>query len=158
MEVRVPVRYQEPNVTQDGPARRAPTEHLDIPSVVCQAVSVAWGSVELEPEVVEWLGSLPDDQFGRVEFYIDLLAERGAQLGEPYTRQLQGKLRELRFYLGPQSDAAARITYYIATGRRIILLTVFRKQRQRGRTEINRASRVMEKCTAEGHTVEDEHD
>lgn len=58
---------------------------------------VAWGSVELEPEVVEWLEGLPDDQFGRVEFYIDLLADRGAQLGEPYTRQLQGKLRELRF-------------------------------------------------------------
>lgn len=118
---------------------------------------VAWGSVELEPEVVEWLEGLPDDQFGRVEFYIDLLADRGAQLAEPYTRQVQGKLRELRFFLGQQGDAV-RITYYIATGRRIILLTVFRKQRQRERAEIERAARAMEKCIAEGHTVEDAHD
>lgn len=118
---------------------------------------VAWGSVELEPEVVEWLDGLPDEQFGRVEFYIDLLADRGAQLGEPYTRQLQGKLRELRFYLGPQSDAV-RITYYIVTGRRIVLLTVFPKQRKRERAEIDRAVRAMEKCIAEGHTAEDEHD
>lgn len=118
---------------------------------------MTWGSVELEPEVVEWLERLPEDQFGRVEFYIDLLADRGAQLGEPYTRQLQGKLRELRFYLGPQGDAV-RITYYIATGRRIILLTVFRKQRQRERAEIDRAIRAMEKCIAEGHTTEDEYD
>ena len=99
----------------------------------------------------------PDDQFGRVEFYIDLLADRGAQLGEPYTRHLQGKLRELRFYLGQESDAV-RITYYIASGRRIILLTVFRKQRQRERVEIERAVRALEKCIAEGHAAEDEHD
>lgn len=59
--------------------------------------------------------------------------------------------------MGPQSDAV-RITYYIATGRRIILLTVFRKQRQRERAEIDRAVLVMEKCIAEGHTAEGEHD
>lgn len=123
--------------------------------MVWQSIGVAWGSVELEPEVVGWLEGLPDDQFGRVEFYIDLLADRGAQLAEPYTRQLQGKLRELRFYLGMQGDAV-RITYYIATGRRIILLTVFRKQRQRERSDIDRAVRAMEKCIAKGHTVEDE--
>ena len=64
-----------------------------------------WGTVEIEPEVADWLESLPDDQFGRVEFYIDLLAERGVRLGEPYTRHLGGKLWELRFYLGPSSEA-----------------------------------------------------
>lgn len=120
-------------------------------------MEVAWGTVELEPEVVEWLEALPDDQFGRVEFYIDLLADRGVELGEPYTRQLDGKLRELRFYLGPTGDAV-RISYYIATGRRIILLTLFRKQRQREKAEVERARRAMEKCIAEGHTVEDENE
>ncbi|MEX1038156.1 MAG: type II toxin-antitoxin system RelE/ParE family toxin [Acidimicrobiia bacterium] len=118
---------------------------------------MAWGTVELEPEVAAWLEELPDDQFGRVEFYIDLLTDRGSQLGEPYTRQLQGKLWELRFHLGPTGDAV-RITYYIATGRRIILLTVFRKQRRRERAEIDRAVRAMETCIAEGHTVEGEDD
>jgi hypothetical protein len=118
-------------------------------------VGVAWGTVELEPEVADWLEKLPDDQFGRVEFYIDLLVDPGPQLGEPYTRQLHGKLRELRFYLGPTGDAV-RITYYIATGRRIILLTVFHKQRRRERAEIDRAIRVMQTCVAEEHIAEDD--
>jgi hypothetical protein len=47
-------------------------------------------------------------------------------MDEPYTRQLPGKLRELRFHLAQQ---AVRISYRIAANRRIILLTVLRKQR-----------------------------
>ena len=39
-------------------------------------------------------------------------------LDEPYTRQLDGHLRKLRFYLG---RSATRVTYWIAPGRRIIL-------------------------------------
>jgi len=39
---------------------------------------------------------LSGDHFGQAAFYVDLLAERGVHLGEPYTRQLWGKLRELR--------------------------------------------------------------
>jgi hypothetical protein len=46
---------------------------------------------------------------------VDLLAERGPLLGEPYTRQLDGKLRELRFHL---ERRAVRVTYWIAAGRR----------------------------------------
>ncbi|MEU7959635.1 type II toxin-antitoxin system RelE/ParE family toxin [Micromonospora humida] len=60
---------------------------------------MAWGSVELEPEVRDWLEELPSTDFARAAFYIDLLASRGVLLGEPHTRQLDGKLRELRFYL-----------------------------------------------------------
>jgi hypothetical protein len=117
--------------------------------------SVPWGVVELEPEVADWVRTLPDDEFGRVEFYIDLLAERGVRLDEPYTRQLAGKLRELRFYLGAVGQAV-RIAYYIASGRRIILLTVFSKQRQRERAEIARAVRAMKRCIAEGHAAEED--
>ncbi|MEV4580789.1 type II toxin-antitoxin system RelE/ParE family toxin [Nonomuraea jabiensis] len=58
-----------------------------------------WGSVELEPEVREWLEKLSAESFARAAFYIDLLAAEDPLLGEPYTRQLDGKLRELRFYL-----------------------------------------------------------
>jgi hypothetical protein len=61
-----------------------------------------------------------------------------------------GKLRELRFYLG-SSGEAIRISYYIGSGRRIVLLTVFRKKRQRERAEVDRAHRVMERCIAESH-------
>ena len=55
--------------------------------------------VEVEPEVRSWLDSLSDRDFGRVDFLVGLLAERAETLGEPYTRHLDGKVRELRFHL-----------------------------------------------------------
>jgi plasmid stabilization system protein ParE len=75
-----------------------------------------------------WSDSLDQDDNEAAAFYADLLAERGVLLDEPYTRQLRGKLRELRFHLAQQ---AVRISYWIAADRRITLLTVFRKQRMR---------------------------
>jgi hypothetical protein len=61
-------------------------------------------------------------------------------LDEPFTRQLRGKLRELRFHVGREQV-------------RIILLTVFRKTRQRERAEIDRAWQAMRVCIA-GHLGE----
>ena len=113
---------------------------------------MSWGTIEAEPEVTNWLLSLDDEDFGQVERYIDLLADEGVLLGEPFTRQLRGKLRELRFYLG---RTQTRITYYIATGRRIVLLTVFAKTRPRERAEIERAWRAMQRCIDEGHMAEE---
>jgi hypothetical protein len=110
-----------------------------------------WGEVELEPEVDRWFDTLSPEDQGTAAFYVDLLAERGVLLGEPYTRQLDGKLRELRFNL---AQSAMRITYWIASGRRIVLLTVFRKTRMREAAEVRRAMRVMKRCIAEAHTVE----
>ncbi|WP_280451999.1 type II toxin-antitoxin system RelE/ParE family toxin, partial [Nocardia cyriacigeorgica] len=43
---------------------------------------------------------------------------------------LDRKLRELRFHL---DGLSVRITYWIASGRRIVLLTVFVKSRMRER-------------------------
>jgi hypothetical protein len=40
--------------------------------------------VEIEPEIRSWLASLPDRDFGRADFLVDLLG---------------GKVRELRFHL-----------------------------------------------------------
>jgi hypothetical protein len=102
-----------------------------------------------DPEAV----AVPSGRPGDGVFYVDRLAERGVLLGEPYTRQLHGKLRELRFHL---SREAVRITYWIASGRRIILLTVFKKQRMREAAEIERAMRAMELCIAEAHTADEE--
>ena len=48
-----------------------------------------------------------------------------------------------------------RITYYIATGRKIILLTVFRKTKRREAAEIERAEAVMRVCISEGHAAEE---
>jgi hypothetical protein len=80
--------------------------------------------VELEPEVRSWLAGLNDRDLGRVDFLVGLLAERAEDLSEPYTRHLGGKVRELRFHLLHQQT---RVTYWLAPGRRVILLTVFRK-------------------------------
>jgi hypothetical protein len=74
-------------------------------------------------------------------------------LDELHTRQLDGKLRELRFFL---AGRPTRITYWIAPGRRIILLTVFVKTQRQERREIRRAKQAMELCAAEAHTPDDE--
>ncbi|MFG1957069.1 type II toxin-antitoxin system RelE/ParE family toxin [Nonomuraea sp. NPDC049028] len=112
-----------------------------------------WGEVELEPEIDKWFDSLSQEDQETVVFYVDLLAWRGVLLDEPYTRQLHGKLRELRFYL---SQEAVRVTYWIASGRRIILLTVFCKQRMRETAEVKRAVRAMNRCIAEAHTADED--
>lgn len=109
---------------------------------------MTWGTVEAEPEVLAWLEALPDLDFGHAAFYVDLLEANGPLLGEPYTRQLVGKLRELRFYL---RRSQVRITYFIASGRRIVLLTVFRKHGDRAPAEIARAVTAMETCISEKH-------
>jgi hypothetical protein len=48
------------------------------------------------------------------------------------------------------------VTYYFAGGRRIILLTVFRKTKARETQEIDRAERAMQQCIASGPTAEDD--
>jgi hypothetical protein len=46
-----------------------------------------------------------------------------------------------------------RVTYRIAPGRRIVLLTVFRKSRVREQREIERARLAYRRCVAERHSV-----
>ena len=116
-------------------------------------VGMAWGEVELEPEVRDWLEGLDDQRWAQAMFHLDLLEERGVLLGEPYTRQLSGKLRELRFYCGGER---IRISYWIAPGRRITALTVFAKTRMRETAEIARAAAPMARCQREGHAADEE--
>ena len=115
--------------------------------------AMSWGEVELEPEVRDWYVALDEEQQARVRFHIDRLAELGPLLDEPHTKQLDGKLRELRFYL---DSRATRITYWIASGRRIILLTTFVKTGQRERHEVDRARRAMQTCIDDDHTLDDD--
>ena len=114
---------------------------------------MSWGEVELEPEVWDWFLSLGEESRGRASFHIDRLADVGPLLDEPHTRQLDGKLRELRFYL---DGKPTRVTYWIAPGRRVILLTVFAKTQRRERAEVERGKRAMERCVREAHTADDE--
>src|SRR5712664_418866 len=104
--------------------------------------------VEIEPEVRSWLAGLSHRDFGRVDFLVGLLAERAEDLGEPYTRHLGGKVRELRFHMLRQQT---RVTYWLASGRRVILLTVFRKTRDAEVTEVARAISAQRSCEA-GHS------
>jgi hypothetical protein len=112
-----------------------------------------WGEVELEPEVRDWFLALVDTDADRARFHVDRLAELGPLLDEPHTRQLDGKLRELRFYL---TGKPTRITYWIAPGRRIILLTAFVKTQRQERRQIHRAKQAMDRCATEAHTADEE--
>jgi hypothetical protein len=108
-------------------------------------VSTLW-QVEIEPEVRQWLELLTDRHYDKAERAVDMLAARPTTLGEPYSRHLGGKVRELRFIL---DGNAVRITYWLAPQQRIVLLTVFRKTRQREEAEIERARQAQKTCEAE---------
>ncbi|MEU6541161.1 type II toxin-antitoxin system RelE/ParE family toxin [Streptomyces sp. NPDC047000] len=102
--------------------------------------------IEIEPEVRQWLELLPMRQYDKVERAADMLAAQPTTLGEPYSRHLGGKLRELRLLM---DGNAVRITYWLASERRIVLLTVFRKTKQREDTEVERAQMALKLCEAE---------
>lgn len=108
--------------------------------------------VEIEPEVRSWLASLSDRDFGRVDFLAGLLAGHAQDLGEPYTRHLGGKVRELRFHLLRQQT---RVTYWLAPGRRVILLTVFSKSRSAETAEVTRALRAQMICETQHSRAHD---
>ena len=82
---------------------------------------------ELEPEVHDWLASLSDSDFKRVDEVCGMLAQRGTKLGGPWSDHLEGAVWELRIRL---RDVAARVTYWCTPDGKIVLLTVFRKTRQ----------------------------
>jgi hypothetical protein len=63
---------------------------------------------ELEPEVRDWLDSLSDSDYKRVDEVCGLLAEKGTELGGPWSDHLDGPVWELRVRL---RDVAARVTY-----------------------------------------------
>jgi hypothetical protein len=49
-----------------------------------------------------------------------------------------------------------RVTYWIASGRRIILLTMFRKTRMQEDQQIDRARRALARCQQQAHTLDEE--
>ncbi len=109
--------------------------------------------LELEPEIEEWLDALRSGGFAAVAFHLDRLVGRGAALRMPHSRSLGEGLFELRFDL---DRSAHRVTYFFTGDERIVLLTVFRKQRMNERSEVQRARRAMQRCIEERHTAEDD--
>lgn len=98
---------------------------------------------DLEPEVRDWLDSLSDSDYKRADEVCGLLAEKGSELGGPWSDHLEGSVWELRLRL---RDVAARVTYWCTPDGRIVLLTVFRKTRQHEQRQIDRAVRAQKTC------------
>lgn len=128
---------------------------MRIPSDAYIVSAIPLWDIEMEPEVRAWLESLPKRQFGHVMAFAELLAEQATTLGEPYARHLGGKVRELRIPLHPVD---ARVTYWLASGRRVVLLTVFRKTKAQETAEVERARRVQKECEASHGHAEDVFD
>ena len=116
--------------------------------IICD---VMW-EIETEPELDGWFDGLSALDFAVVEAHIDRLAARGNQLRMPASRSLGDGLYELRFDL---NRSAWRIPFYFAKGRRIVLLTVFRKQRMNESQEVARARRKLSACIENKHDAEE---
>ena len=90
----------------------------------------------MHDEVVEWLETLSAQEHDRVVVLVDRLEDHGSRARMPFSRSLGQGLFELRFTLEP---TARRITYRFTKDGRSVLLTTFRKQRDKERAEIERA-------------------
>lgn len=118
------------------------------------AVSEKQWEIEMEPEIRQWLELLPARHYKAAERSAIRLADAPTTLAEPYSRHLGGKLRELRFTI---EGNGVRISYWLAPGRRIVLLTVFRKTRMREDAEITRALQAQKVCEAEHEMAHDSY-
>ncbi len=98
---------------------------------------------ELEPEVRDWLDSLSDSDFKRADEVCGMLAEKGTELGGPWSDHLEGPVWELRIQL---RDVASPVAYWRAPEGTIVLLTVFRKTRQHDQRQTGRAVRAQKLC------------
>jgi phage-related protein len=78
--------------------------------------------------VAEFIDTLSNEARAKVFRTIKLLKDYGVLLKEPYTRQIKGKIRELRV-----TDRAGkiRVLYFAFKGRRIILLHGFIKKTEK---------------------------
>jgi hypothetical protein len=99
--------------------------------------------VEMEPEVTGWYLSLNPNAQDIVYVHIELLEEFGHELRMPHSRPLGDGLLELRFDM---TRISWRITYWQRPDGVIVLLTVFRKQRNNERAEVRRAQATLELC------------
>lgn len=79
----------------------------------------------------------------------------GRRLGAPNAALTVAGRRSVRTPIRPR-HGGVRITYFFTEPRRIVLLTVFRKQRNNERHEVNRAHAAKARCIAEDHTADED--
>ena len=101
--------------------------------------------------VKEFLDSLPIKHKTKAQFVIDLLAEHGPLLKEPFTKHLSGtKLKELRIQASPN---IYRIFYFAYIEKKFVLLHAFtKKTEQTPRREIEVAeNRINDYIRRQNH-------
>lgn len=76
----------------------------------------------------DFIDALSSEARVKIFRIIRLLKDYGVLLKEPYTKQIRGKVRELRIR---DSQGAIRILYFTYTGRRFILLHSFIKKTEK---------------------------
>ena len=92
--------------------------------------------------VIEFLDSLTLSDRVKITRLLRLLAQYGVLLKEPYTKQIKGKLRELRI---TEKSGNIRVLYFGATGKKFVLLHGFIKKTAKiPIREIETAQRRME--------------
>jgi phage-related protein len=75
--------------------------------------------------VADFIDSLPLRVQPKVLRAIEILSDYGVLLKEPYTRQVRGKIRELRI---KDDTGNIRVLYFTFTGKRFVLLHAFIKK------------------------------
>jgi|GEM_PF-71608 len=80
---------------------------------------------EGQEPVIDFLDSLFPPARAKAVKLFNMLVEYGVLLKEPYTKQIKGKIRELRI---KDSQGAIRVLYFTYTGRRFVLLHGFIKK------------------------------
>ena len=101
---------------------------------------MTWKVEFLDTDVKAALDVLPRDIRARFERIVALVQSDGlARLREPYVKHLEGPVWEMRM---TGADGIARAAYVTASGRRIVVVHVFRKKTQKTpRREIDTALR-----------------
>ncbi len=75
--------------------------------------------------VLEYIDELPDKEKAKVLKYIEFLREHKGRLGEPLSKHIKGKIRELRVDF---VRTRHRVFYFVFIKKTIILLHVFLKK------------------------------
>jgi phage-related protein len=89
--------------------------------------------------VQDFLDSLNDKMAAKVYGMMDVLAEFGNELREPYTKELEDEIYELRAKTGTD---ICRVLFFFRSGKKIIITNGFiKKQQKTPRSEINLAKK-----------------
>jgi phage-related protein len=104
---------------------------------------MSWTVESLNEAVMDEIIALPRDMRSKLEHISLMIATLGLErMREPYVKHLQGGLWELRL-IG--RDGIARAIYVTASGRRVVIVRVFRKKTQKTpRSEIELALKRAE--------------